>query len=180
MPAHCTEPENSQGLATVAPTPPVDFISLVWYRPLSWNPLKTGDWYTSDWDARRHNGCPTPPPASTASQTPPTPDTPGAPESWPFWQFGLGEVPVVSRRPMIEVTGPQKPTVPMLHRASRSAHGVVHWPKKTLPKPPWRPTAELREAGVIATLFDRSIGAFCSIWNQAVRPAPMLSRPRKP
>jgi len=49
-----------------------------------------------------------------------------------------------------------------------------------LPKPPWIPTAELREAGVIAMLFDRSIGAFCSIWNQAVSPPPMFSLPRKP
>jgi hypothetical protein len=83
-------------------------------------------------------------------------------------QFGFGAVPVVSRRPMIEVTGPQPPTVPMLHSASRSAHGVVHCPMNALPQLPCTPTAEFRDAGVMAMLLERSIGAFCSIWNHAV------------
>ena len=75
---------------------------------------------------------------------------------------------------MIDVIGPKPPTVPMPHSASRSAHGVVHWPMKKLPQLPWKPTAELREAGVMATLLERSIGAFCSIWNHAVWPMPMF------
>src|SRR5262245_5390967 len=70
----------------------------------------------------------------------------------------------------------------MPHSASRSAHGVVHWPMKKLPKPPWIPTAELREAKleVCATLFERSIDALVSTCAQAERPAPMFSRARTP
>src|SRR6185503_1695918 len=70
----------------------------------------------------------------------------------------------------------------MPHSASRSAHGVVHWPRKMLPQPPWMPIAELRDAKleVCATLFERSIEALVSTWIHAVWPAPMFSRARTP
>src|SRR5260221_12921234 len=93
---------------------------------------------------------------------------------------GLGEMPVDSRRPMSDVTGPNTLTWPIAHSESRSAHGVVHWPTNTLPQPPCRPAAELRDETVTDCVSSRSRGAFCSIWNQAVRPAPRLSLPRTP
>src|SRR5688572_19333091 len=97
-------------------------------------------------------------------------------------QLGFGATPVVSRRPMIDVIGPYVATVPIPQSASRSAHGVVHWPTKTLPKPPCRPTAELREAklDVCAMLFERSMDALVSTCAHAVRPPPRLSRARTP
>src|SRR3954471_24527627 len=129
---------------------------------------------------RRQNGWPTPPAPSTLSQLPPTAVVPTPLPV--FEQLKLFAAPVVSRRPMTEVTGPKPPTVPMAHRASRSAHGLVHWPRKTLPKPPCTPTAEFREAKpeVWATLFERSSAAFVSTWNHADRPPPRVSRPRTP
>src|SRR5436190_1026628 len=93
---------------------------------------------------------------------------------------GFGAVPVVSRRPMSDVTGPKTLTCPIAHNESMSAHGVVHCPRKILPNPPWKPAAEFRDATVTAWVASRSSGAFCSTWNQAVRPAPMLSLPRTP
>src|SRR5581483_8370261 len=42
------------------------------------------------------------------------------------------------------------------------------------------PAAELRDATTTAWVASRSSGAFCSTWNQAVSPAPMLSLPRTP
>src|SRR5688572_17416926 len=83
---------------------------------------------------------------------------------------------------MIEVTGPYVATVPIPHSASRSDHGVVHWPTKKLPKLPCMPSAELREAkfDVCATLFERSIEMFASICAHALSPAPRLSRARTP
>src|SRR5438067_11172160 len=95
-------------------------------------------------------------------------------------QFGFGATPCVSLRPMIVATGPQTPTVPTFHNASRSTHGVYHAPTKKLPQGPWRPTAALREASVAAMLFDCSISAFCEISNHAVRPPPRDSRPGIP
>src|SRR4051812_11867760 len=123
MPAHCTEPGKKDGSATVVELKPpglmaTDLPSFPRNSALTWKPLNTGDWYTSACEARRQNGWPTPPAASTASQTMPAAGTPGAmkpPEDWLLMQFGFGAWPVVSRRPMIAVTGPQKPTVPTLH-----------------------------------------------------------------
>src|SRR5215510_7678599 len=107
-----------------------------------------------------------PPAASTDSHVPtPVPPRPLPPLAQPpAAVLFIGAAPVVSRRPMMEVTGPQPPTVPMPHSASRSAHGVVHWPMNTLPQLPWIPTAELRDAipEVFAMLFDRSIPALVS------------------
>src|SRR5438874_4419976 len=137
----------------------------------------------TDCEARRQNGWPTPPAASTASQTMPAAGTPCAmkpPELWLLMQFGLGAVPCVSRRPMIDVTGPQAPTVPTFHNTSSSAHGVYHEPTNKLPQGPWMPTPALRDASVAAMPFDCSIGAFCEISNQAVSPPPRCSRPRTP
>src|SRR5574339_707748 len=70
----------------------------------------------------------------------------------------------------------------MPHSASRSAHGVVHWPTNTLPKPPCMPTAELRDAKleVCATLFERSIEALVSPCAHALNPPPRLSRALTP
>src|SRR5688572_16177013 len=70
----------------------------------------------------------------------------------------------------------------MPHSASRSAHGVVHWPAKKLPKLPCRPIAELREAKfeVCATLFERSIERLASTCAHALSPPPRLSRARTP
>src|SRR6266852_1323141 len=142
-------------------------------------------------EARRQNACPTPPAPCSASQTgeafeapppgvvPPLPLAPGVVPT-PFAQFQFTAVPVDSRRPMSDVTGPQKPTVPMPHSASRSAHGVVHWPRKTFPNPPWMPIAELRDAGLTAWLDERSSGAFCSICTHALNPPPRLSLLRTP
>src|SRR3954465_9903146 len=131
---------------------------------------------------RRQNGWPTPPPASTLSQLPPGAAVTPLPMAAELPQFALGAAPVVSRRPIIEVTGPKPPTVPIAQRASRSAHGLVHWPRNTLPKLPCTPTAEFREAkpDVCATLFERSNAAFVSTWNHADRPPPRVSRPRTP
>src|SRR5438477_6140634 len=42
------------------------------------------------------------------------------------------------------------------------------------------PAAELRDARVTACVASRSSGAFCSIWNHAVRPPPRPSLPRTP
>src|SRR5258708_14541868 len=42
------------------------------------------------------------------------------------------------------------------------------------------PAAEFREASVTACVASRSSGAFCSIWNHAVRPPPRPSLPRTP
>ena len=69
-----------------------------------------------------------------------------------------------------DVTGPNTLTWPIAQSESRSAHGVVHCPTNTLPKPPCRPAAELRDETVTDCVSSRSRGAFCSIWNQAVRP----------
>src|SRR4051812_28030460 len=157
-------------------------------------PLKVGDVYRIMSDARRQNACPTPPPPTTASHCGLV-LAEGAVEPLGGITFvvqglkvfvpgrpfaGFGAVPVVSRRPMSEVTGPNTLTWPIAQSESRSAHGVVHWPTNTLPQPPWRPAAELRDASVTAWVASRSSGAFCSIWNQAVRPPPRLSLPRRP
>src|SRR3954462_7329109 len=98
-------------------------------------------------DARRQKACPTPPAATTASHcgivlalgagVPPGEirvvlQAAGGVAA----EAGFGAVPVVSRRPISDVTGPNTLTWPTAHRASMSAHGVVHWPTKTLPKPP--------------------------------------------
>src|SRR5438067_1873535 len=95
-------------------------------------------------------------------------------------QWGFGAAPCVSRRPMIETTGPHKPTVPTFHSTSRSTQGVYHEPTNMLPQGPCSPTAALRDASVAAMLFDCSISAFCEISNQAVSPPPRDSRPRMP
>src|SRR5258708_126664 len=42
------------------------------------------------------------------------------------------------------------------------------------------PAAEFRDATVTACVASRSSGAFCSIWNHAVRPPPRPSLPRTP
>src|SRR5258706_2629490 len=165
-------------------------------------PLKVGDVNRIMSEARRQNGCPTPPVPTTASHW----GVPGAGVAKPpggIWLVvhgrlgllsdvpvveivignpaaGFGEVPVVSRRPMSEVTGPNTLTWPIAHSESRSAHGVVHWPTNTLPQPPCRPPAELRDETVTDCVSSRSSGAFCSIWHQAVRPPPRLSLPRTP
>src|SRR5262245_35185559 len=124
-----------------------------------------------------------PPPASTPSHTPaPTPPAPLEPTAEVFAQTACGAAPVVSRRPMLAVTGPPPPTVPLPPSAPRSADGVFHWPMNTLPQLPCMPIAELREAipEVFAMLFDRSNPALVSICIHAVFPPPTLSRARKP
>src|SRR5438874_9922741 len=142
-------------------------------------------------EARFQSAWPTPPPATTASHcsvlAAGTAKPPGGimlvvhdPKAPPLFCAGLGATPVDSRRPMSDVTGPNTLTWPIAHSESRSAHGVVHCPTNTLPKPPCRPAAELRDETVTDCVSSRSRGAFCSIWNQAVRPAPRLSLPRTP
>src|SRR5260221_2184950 len=109
-------------------------------------------------DARRQNGCPTPPWPATASQSvagvvmPPDAKLPQ-----PLPRFD-GVPPVVSRRPRINSDGPQIPTVPTFHRDSRSAHGVVHWPAKTLPNGPCRPADALRDPAPTAAEASHSGG----------------------
>src|SRR5206468_1911795 len=66
-------------------------------------------------------------------------------QAWLRAAAGFGATPVDSRRPMSEVTGPNTLTWPTAQSESRSAHGVVHWPTNTLPKPPWMPAAEFRD-----------------------------------
>src|SRR5690348_15806755 len=113
-------------------------------------------------EARRQNWCPTPPPPTTASHSGvPVAGTVTPPGVRRFVvqallptvviaAAGFGAVPVVSRRPMIDVTGPNTLTWPTAHNESMSAQGVVHWPTKTFPKAPWIPAAELREATTTA------------------------------
>src|SRR5258706_7207485 len=140
-------------------------------------------------EARFQNAWPTPPAATTASHCAAVlvlgeAVPPGAimlvVHAWLRAAAGLGATPVDSRRPMSEVTGPKTLTWPIAQSESRSAHGVVHWPTNTLPQPPWMPAAELRDETVTDCVSSRSSGAFCSIWNQAVRPPPRLSLPRTP
>src|ERR1700741_2982601 len=139
-------------------------------------------------EARRQNEWPTPPLPTTESHSfVPAAGTAVPPGGIRFvvhallrFAAGLGAGAVVSRRPMIDVTGPNTLTCPIAQSESRSAHGVVHWPTKMLPKPPWKPAAELREASVTACVASRSSGAFCSTWNHAVNPAPTCSLPRTP
>src|SRR5437588_1106399 len=139
-------------------------------------------------EARRQNEWPTPPLPTTASHSfVPVAGVARPPGAIRFVVHalliataGFGAVPVVSRRPMSDVTGPNTLTCPIAHNESRSAHGVVHWPTNTLPNPPWKPAAEFREATVTAWVASRSSGAFCSTWNHAVSPAPTLSLPRTP
>src|SRR5215510_7669492 len=140
-------------------------------------------------EARRQNEWPTPPLPVTASHCGlvfalGAPVPPGAitlvVQAFAITAAGFGAVPVVSRRPMIDVTGPNTLTCPMAQSESRSAHGVVHCPTKMLPKLPWNPAAELREARTTAWVASRSSGAFCSIWNHAVNPALTCYLPRTP
>src|SRR3954469_13363013 len=109
----------------------------------------------------------------------PKPALPPAPEL--LEQLRLGFVPVCSRRPMIEVVGPQPPIVPTSHRRNVCAHGVSHVPRYTLPKPPRRPTPELRAVPLPPVMsFSRSIFILNSAWNQAVIPPPRVSVERRP
>src|SRR3954467_9899981 len=118
-------------------------------------------------DARRQNEWPTPPLPTTASHSlAPAAGVATPPGGISFVvqalltaAAGFGAVPVVSRRPMSDVTGPNTLTWPIAHRESRSAHGVVHWPTNTLPQPPWIPAAELRDETVTACVDSRSSGA---------------------
>src|SRR5438128_908102 len=104
---------------------------------------------------------------------------PAAPDRLP--QLRLGAPPVVSRRPMIEVTGPQPPIVPTSHRRKVCAHGVSHVPRYTLPKPPRRPRPELRAVPWPSfTPLLRSICILNSAWNHAVIPPPSVSVERRP
>src|SRR5258706_4269796 len=105
-------------------------------------------------DARRQNGCPTPPCPATASQSVAgvvIPPDPKLPQLLPRFD---GVPPVVSRRPMIRSDGPQTPTVPTFHSDSRSAQGVVHCPAKTLPNGVCRPAAELRDPTLTAAVLS--------------------------
>src|SRR4051812_47095949 len=124
-------------------------------------------------EARFQNAWPTPPAATTASHcgtvlvlgaaVPPGAITVVV-HAWARADAGFGATPVDSRRPMSDVTGPNTLTWPIAQSESRSAHGVVHCPTNTLPKPPCKPAAELRDATVTDCVSSRSRGAFCSIW----------------
>src|SRR5438552_2023161 len=98
-----------------------------------------------------------------------------------FAQFRLGFVPVCSRRPIIEVVGPQPPMVPTSHRRNVCDHGVSHVPRYTLPKLPRRPTPELRAVESPSnTPLSRAIFMLNSAWNHAVIPPPSVSVERRP
>src|SRR6266404_4372233 len=98
-----------------------------------------------------------------------------------FMQNRLGFVPVCSRRPMIEVTGPQPPIVPTSHKRNVCAHGVSHVPKYTLPKSPRRPRPELRAVALPSNVpLSRAIFKLNSAWNHAVIPPPTVSVERRP
>src|SRR5712664_3851228 len=98
-----------------------------------------------------------------------------------FAQLRLGFVPVCSRRPMIEVVGPQPPIVPTSHRRNVCAHGVSHVPKYTLPKSPRRPRPELRAVALPSNVpLSRAIFKLNSAWNHAVIPPPTVSVERRP
>src|SRR5579859_3586502 len=87
---------------------------------------------------------------------------------------------------MIEVVGPQPPIVPTSHMRNVCAHGVSHVPTYTFPKPPRRPTPELRNdpspvCAMLALSFERrSICMLNSAWNHADIPPPRDSVERMP
>src|SRR5258708_40174102 len=95
-------------------------------------------------EARRQNGWPTPPPPTTASHwfvpAAGTPKPPGGIWLVVHARFaaaaGLGDVPVDSRRPMSEVTGPNTETWPTAQSESLSAPAVGHSPTTTIPTLP--------------------------------------------